>query len=168
MNYIIFYDQNILAKHVTRQNHFFIAKFKKLRTLKKGKINSGIIFLAEVLIFAAANTFFQLNLVFIAKSRTGFRSGILWKYELKVRSSHWSYSVKIGVLKYFANFTEKHLCWSLFLTASSGLQPFKKVSPTQVFSFWICKNFKDTYFEENLWTTASETCLNFSRAALFW
>ena len=32
------------------------------------------------------------------------------RLELKVRSSHWSYSVKIGVLKHFANFTEKHLC----------------------------------------------------------
>ena len=103
-----------------------------------------------MLIFATANTFFQLNLVFIAKSRTGFRSGILWKYELKVRSSHWSCSVKIGVLKYFANFTGKHLCWSLFLTESSGLQLFWKVSPTQVFSFGICENFKNTYFEENL------------------
>ena len=103
-----------------------------------------------MLIFATANTFFQLNLVFIAKSPTGFRSGILWKYELKVRSSHWSCSVKIGVLKYFANFTGKHLCWSLFLTESSGLQLFKKVSPTQVFSFGICENFKNTYFEENL------------------
>ena len=35
--------------------------------------------LTEILIFATANTFFQLNLVFIA----GFRSGILWKYELR-------------------------------------------------------------------------------------
>ena len=119
-----------------------------------------------MLIFATANTFFQLNLVFIAKSRTGFRSGILWKCELKlVRSSHWSCS---GVLKYFANFTGKHLCWSLFLTEFPGLQLFKKVSPTQVFSCGICENFKNTYFEENLWTTTSETCSNFTRAALFW
>ena len=42
------------------------------------------------------------------------------RLKLKVRSSHWSYSVKIGVLKHFANFTEKHLCWSFFLTESSG------------------------------------------------
>ena len=39
--------------------------------------------LTEILIFATANTFFQLNLVFIAESHTGFRSGILWKYELR-------------------------------------------------------------------------------------
>ena len=121
-----------------------------------------------MLIFAIASTFFQLNLVFIAKSCTRFHPGVLWKYELKVRSSHWSFSVKIGVLKYFANFTGKHLCWSLFLTESSGLQLFKKVFPTQVFSFGIFENFKNTYFEENLWTTASETCSNFTRVALFW
>ena len=30
------------------------------------------------------------------------------------RSSSWSCSIKKGVLKCFANFTEKQLCWSLF------------------------------------------------------
>ena len=35
LNCIIFYDQNILTKHVTRQTHFVIAKFKKLRILKE-------------------------------------------------------------------------------------------------------------------------------------
>ena len=104
--------------------------------------NSGIISLNEVLIFATANNFFQLNLVFIAYSRTGFCSGILWKYELNVRSSHWSCSLKNGVLKYFANYTGKHLCWSLFLIESLGLQLFKKVSPAQVFSYGICEIFK--------------------------
>ena len=103
-----------------------------------------------MLIFATGNTFFQLNLVFITKSPTGFCSGLLWKFESKVRSSHWSCSIKIGVLKYFANFTGKHHCRSFFLTESSGLQLFKKVSSTQVFSFGICENFKNTYFEENL------------------
>ena len=41
-----------------------------------------MISLIDVLIFATANTFFQLNLVFIAESFTGFRSEILWKYVL--------------------------------------------------------------------------------------
>ena len=31
------------------------------------------------------------------------------------RSSHWRCSVKNGVLKYFANFRVKYLCWSVFL-----------------------------------------------------
>ena len=34
-------------------------------------------FVTEVLIFAAANTVFQLNLIFIADSRTGFCAGLL-------------------------------------------------------------------------------------------
>ena len=50
-------------------------------------------------IFVAANTFFQLNLVFIADSRTGFCSSFLWKYDLNFRSSHWSCSVKKVFLK---------------------------------------------------------------------
>ena len=49
-------------------------------------------------------------------------------------SSHWRCSVKKGVLKNCADFTGKHLCWSLFLIK------------LQVFKY--------TYFEEHLWTTA--------------
>ena len=45
-------------------------------------------------IFEAANTFYQLNPVFIADSRTGFCSGLLSKHELNLRSSRWSCSVK--------------------------------------------------------------------------
>ena len=40
-------------------------------------------------------------------------------------------------------------------------------SPTQVFSCGICKIFNNTYFEEHLQTTASQTCSNFTRTALF-
>ena len=50
-------------------------------------------------IFVAANTFFLLNMVFIIDSRTGFYSGLLWKHELNLRSSHWSCSVKIVFLE---------------------------------------------------------------------
>ena len=73
-------------------------------------------------IFAVANTFFQLNLVFIADSRTGFCSELLWKQRLNLRSSHWNSFVKKGVLRNFANFIGKHLCQSLFLI---GLQAFR-------------------------------------------
>ena len=34
--------------------------------------------------FVAANTFCSLNKVFVADSRTGFRFGLLWKYELNL------------------------------------------------------------------------------------
>ena len=38
------------------------------------------------------------------------------------RSSHRRCSVKKGVLKIFANFTDKHLCWSLFLIKSQAFR----------------------------------------------
>ena len=66
-------------------------------------------------IFVVADTYFQLNLAFIADSRTGFCSRLLWKHEVNLRSSHCSCCVKKGVLRNFANFTGKYLCWSLFL-----------------------------------------------------
>ena len=117
-------------------------------------------------IFATANTFFQLNLVFIADSRTGFCSEFLWKQELNLKSSHWNSYVKKGVLRNFANFIGKHLCRSLF---SIGLQALrlaallKRDSDTDVF-LWNLQNFK----KQSIWslqTPASETC-SFTRTAL--
>ena len=46
------------------------------------------------LIFAAANTFFQENLVFIADRHTGFCPELLRKQDLNLRGSHWNSSVK--------------------------------------------------------------------------
>ena len=46
-------------------------------------------------IFVAGNTFVLLNMVFTANSGTGFCSGLLWKYELNLRSSHWNCSWKL-------------------------------------------------------------------------
>ena len=57
-------------------------------------------------IFAAENTFLQLNLVFIADSRTSFYSGLLRKHELNLRNSHWGCSV----FRNFANFTGLQNC----------------------------------------------------------
>ena len=45
-------------------------------------------------IFVAGNTFFQLNLVFIADSHACFRPKLLWTHELNVRGSHQNSSVK--------------------------------------------------------------------------
>ena len=92
-----------------------------------------------MLTFATANNFLQLNLVFIADSRTGFRTRLLWKYELNFRNSRWSCSVKKGVL------TILHLCCILFLIESSGLQLNLMVSPTQVF---FC----------GIWRTSANDC----------
>ena len=54
-------------------------------------------------------------------------------------------------LKFFANFTGKHLCWSLFFTKLQAFRPatLLKKTPTQVFSCEICDILKNTCFEEH-------------------
>ena len=67
---------------------------------------------------------------------------------LVIRSIRSQMICKIGAVKNFAIFAEKHLCWSLSLTK---LQAFiKKRLPTQVFSCRHCKTFKNNFFMENL------------------
>ena len=55
-------------------------------------------------------------------------------------------SIKKGVLKNFANFTGKHMCWILFKVCNF----IKKGTPAQVISCKFCEIFKNTYFEEHL------------------
>ena len=63
---------------------------------------------------------------------------------------------KTGVLKYFANFTGKHMCRSLFLiklacnfiknaNSSTGETPANE-TPAQVFFCEICGFFQNSYF----------------------
>ena len=64
------------------------------------------------------NTIFTEHLrwlLLIGDSRIGFCPGLLWKHELNLRSSHYSCSIKKGVLRNFANFTGKRQYWSLYL-----------------------------------------------------
>ena len=69
------------------------------------------------------------------------------------RSSRWQMYFKIGVLKNFAIFTGKHLCWSIFLIkllAWNSATLFKRDSNT-VFFLWILRNFyKQHFFMEHL------------------
>ena len=58
--------------------------------------------------------------------------------------------MKIGVLRTFTKFTEKHLCQSLFFNNF-----IKKETLAQVFSCEFCEISKNTYFTEHVWTTAS-------------
>ena len=53
------------------------------------------------------------------------------------RSSRPEVFCHIGVLKSFAKFTGKHLCWRLL---------FKKESSTQVFPCEFCEIFRNTFF----------------------
>ena len=54
---------------------------------------------------------------------------------------------KIGVLKSFAIFSGKHLCWSLFS---------QKENPTQVLSCAYCESFENSFFYRTAPVAASE------------
>ena len=73
------------------------------------------------------------------------------------RSCDRSCSMKKSVLRNFAEFTRKHLCHSLFLNKVAGLACnfIKKETLAQVFSCEFCEISKNTFFTEQLWTTAS-------------
>ena len=68
-------------------------------------------------------------------------------HERIFRSSRTQMFFKTGVLKRFANFAGKHLCWSLFLKSlqAVGLQLHKKKTPTEVFSCAVCEIFNNTF-----------------------
>ena len=65
---------------------------------------------------------------------------------------------KIDVFQQFTKFTAKYLCWSLFLIKLQfwGPATLLKKTPIQVLSCEIRKLFKNNYFEEHLWTSASK------------
>ena len=70
------------------------------------------------------------------------------------RSSHSQIIFEISVLKYFAIFTGKHLCWSLW--KPEGLQLYQKQTPTHVFSCKYCNIFKDSFLYRTPPVNASE------------
>ena len=70
---------------------------------------------------------------------------------LILKSRHQRPSVKKGALKNFANFTGKHLCWSLFSIKLQGRRPatfLKRDSNTGVFPVKFLKLVRKMY----LWT----------------
>ena len=72
----------------------------------------------------------------------------------RYRSSRSQMFLKIGVPKILANFTGKHLCWSLFLNKVAGLRPessLKKRLQHRCFLVKVVKILKDnTFFTEYL------------------
>ena len=82
---------------------------------------------------------------------------------VKLRSSPSQMFLKIGVLKNFAIFTGKHLCWGLFLLKlqAQGLQLYYKESPTQMFSCEYCETFKNSFFYKIPAVAAALNCWNF-------
>ena len=75
------------------------------------------------------------------------------------RNSQQRCSVRKGVLRNLAKFTEKHLYQSLFYEKVAGLPEacnFIKIETlAQVFPCEFCEVSKNTYFTEHLWETVS-------------
>ena len=74
------------------------------------------------------------------------RIEILQKVRYQYRSSHQRCPLKKDVLTIFAKLTGKPLCLSIFFT--------------QVFSCEFCKKFKNSFFTEFIWNTASVNIIN--------
>ena len=66
---------------------------------------------------------------------------------------------KKAVLKNFAIFTGKHLCWSLFLIKLQAFRPDSKRDPSTCISCESCEMLKNISFEEHLQTVASDDAL---------
>ena len=79
------------------------------------------------------------------------------EYSILNRSSHRSCSVRSGVLKKFTKFIGENLCQSVFFNKvhAEACNFIKKETLGQVFSCKFWENFKNTFFTEHLWTTAS-------------
>ena len=67
---------------------------------------------------------------------------------------------KKAVLRNFAKFIGKHLCQGPLFNKVAGLRPatllINNETLVQVFSCEFCEMFKNTFFTEHLWATASE------------
>ena len=79
-------------------------------------------------------------------------------FRTNYRSSQQRCSMKKGVLEFSQNSQEKTCTRVIFLNEVGGLQAcnfIKKETLAQVFSCEFCEIFKNTFFTEHLWTTAS-------------
>ena len=95
---------------------------------------------------------YKLNSLQIACiSAEGFQDELVFVFHSEgnvYRSSHRRSSIKKGVFKNFAKFTEKQLCLVPF---------FNKVETlTEVFSYEFREILKDTFFKEHLRTNSSD------------
>ena len=70
-------------------------------------------------------------------------------------------SVRKGVLRNFAKFTEKHLCQSLFLIKLQACNFIKKEALVQVFSCEFCEISKNTFSYRTPPAAASDLCCYF-------
>ena len=112
-------------KKFTRQNHFVIAKLKKLRILKQKGKNPGIISLTELLVFRDSKYIFRAE------------------FGIYCQQSHrFLIPLKIRVKR------QKQPLESLFSSVFRiATYKIKKCLQTQLFSYGICWIFKNTFLK---------------------
>ena len=92
-----------------------------------------------------SNSIIIFYLIFLFKTTGKFR---IIRNSKTFRNSRSQMFFKINVLKNFAMFIGKHLCWSLFWTKLQAFEPaalLKADSNTGVF-LWIQRNFQEQLF----------------------
>ena len=134
----------VLIKLLANRHLPFSNKYKP--SPNNENLNCSVIYINE---FSLHRTAINWTVLIVAAQILLLRAILEMKISIPGRSSQERCSVKKGVLKNFANFTGKHLCWSLFLIKFQAFNPgtlLKRDSNTGVF-LWSFRNFKDTYFE---------------------
>ena len=129
------YDINVGITFQTDKK--ILVKFSEI-VFKKNKQKHYPLTISRNLHILMKFSFIDICIIIIFKKKEQFSCNSKWFDILlkhtAVRSSHRSCSVKKGVLKNSANFTGKHLCWSLFLLKWL----YWNETLTQVFSCEIC------------------------------
>ena len=151
----------LVSVHILTLKHLFYTLILTRFLPKTRYLKPGNIWLVATQIFTPAELFVSCdNLDVGSRQRRNFQKLSVGKkpQELEFylytfsRSSHWICSVKKGVLKIFAIFTGKHLCWSLFFIMMHAFRLatfLQRDFSTGVFcEYYII--FKDTYFKEHL------------------
>ena len=137
-------------KEFTRQNHFVIAKLKKLRILKQKRKNPGIISLTELLVFRDSKYIFRAE------------SGIYCQ-----QSHRFSFLIPLKIRVKRQKQPLEFLFSSVFRIATYKI---KKCLQTQLFSYGICGIFENTFLKniyQRLLVGRCSSKKNISRTALF-
>ena len=77
---------------------------------------------------------------------------------LNNRSNRSQMFYKKNVLRNFAIFTGKQLCWSYILITLQAFRPvtLSKINSNTVAFLWILRNFKEPFFIKHLWSLLLE------------
>ena len=136
-----------------RRKYYFMSEtYLKLSQTSKMKLLAKVINASRDVF----RTVFSIQNIF-RTSRIALFTKIMNEWKPLTFSAKSSILISCWVLNQnFANFTGKHLCWSLFLIKFHAFRSATILieTPTYLFSCEICETFTNNYFEKHLRTTA--------------